>query len=120
MNRPRLICKPSAKATRLLLTHDDRELLRAVLPSPLLLQGRAAPMLCEALALWLRHPLSVALYADTQGTSSALALCDGLGYGDHCPHYEVEVLEPGPRRRLRPLGSFGELRQLDLAQRGEK
>jgi hypothetical protein len=120
MNRPRLICKPSAKATRLLLTHNDRELLRAVLPSPLLLQGPAAPLLCEALARWLRHPLHIALYADIQGTSSALALCDGMGHGDHGPHYQVQVLEPVPRQRLSPLGSFGELRKLDLAVRGEK
>lgn len=120
MNPPRLLCKPSTKATRLLLVHNERELLRAVLPSPLLVHSRAAPLLCEALALWLRQPLLVALYADTQGTSSALALCDGCGFGDHGPHYKVEVLEPGPRRRPRPLGSFGELRQLEQAGRGGK
>src|SRR5947209_11154074 len=116
MNRPRLICKPSLKATQLLLVHNERELLRAVLPSPLLVHSRAAPTLCEALALWLRQPLSVALYADTQGTSSALALCDGEGFGDHCPHYEVEVLEPVPRRRPGPVGALGELRQLELTR----
>lgn len=120
MNRPRLICKPSAKETRLLVIHNEREVLRAVLPSPLLGHSRAAPMLCEALALWLRHPLCIALYADTQGTSSALALCDGMGFGDHGPHYEVEVLESAPRRRPRPLGSFGELRQLERTARGGK
>jgi hypothetical protein len=118
MTRPHLSCKPSKRATRLLLVHNERELLRAVLPSPLLVHSRAAPMLCEALALWLRQPLSVALYADTEGTSSALALCDGCGFGDHGPYYEVQVLEPDPRRRPRKLGSLAELRRLDLRPRG--
>lgn len=120
MNRPRLVCKPSPTTTRLLLIHNEHILLRAVLPTPTQAHWRAAPTLCEALALWLQHPLSVALHADTQGTSSALHLCDGLGFGDHRLHYEVEVLEPGPRRRPRPLGSFGDLKQLDLALRGGK
>ena len=91
MNRPRLLCKPSPTATRLLLTHHEHVLLRAVLPAPTQAHFRAAPTLCEALALWLQCPLSVALYADTQGTSSALTLCDGFGFGDHRLHYEVEV-----------------------------
>lgn len=120
MSAPRLICKPSPKATRLLLVHNQREVLRAALPSPLLGSPRAAPMLCEALALWLRQRLSVALYADAQGTSSALALCDGLGFGDHGPSYQVEVLEPVPRRRPRPLGAMGELQALAMSERGDK
>jgi len=120
MHRPRLICKPSPTATRLLLTHNEQEVLRAVLPAPTQAHWRAAPTLCEALALWLQHPLSVALYADAQGTSSALALCDGFGFGEHRLHYEVEVLDPGARRRPRTLGSFGDLRQLELALRGDK
>ena len=120
MYRPRLVVKPSTTATRLLLTHNEHEILRAVLPSPSEAHWRAAPMLCEALAMWLQHPLSVALYADVQGTASALTLCDGFGFGDHRLHYEVEVIDPGRRRPPRPLGSFGDLRQLELALRGEK
>lgn len=120
MNRPRLLCKPSATETRLLLTHHDDPILRAVLPPPTQAHDRAASTLCEALALWLQRPLSVALYADAQGTSSALALCDGFGFGDRRLHYEVEVFEVGRRRRSRSLGSFRDLRQLDLALRGDK
>lgn len=120
MSRPRLVCKPSPTATRLLLTHNEREILRAVLPAPSQADWRAAPTLCEGLALWLQQPLSVALYADAQGTSSALTLCDGFGFGDHRVHYEVEVLEAGRRQRPRPLGSFGDLRQLELSLRGGK
>jgi hypothetical protein len=120
MHRPRLVCKPSLTETRLLLTQNEQEILRAVLPAPSQAHWRAAPTLCEGLALWLQHPLSVVLHADTQGTSSALSLCDGFGFGDHRLHYEVEVLVPGPRRRPLPLGSFGDLRQLERALRGEK
>ena len=120
MNRPRLICKPTPSSTRLLLTHNEQELLRAVLPAPSQAHWRAAPTLCEALALWLQHPLSVALYADVQGTSSALTLCDGFGFGDHRLHYEVEVIEPGRKGRARPLGSFRDLRPLELSLRGDK
>jgi len=120
MSRPRLVCKPSPTATRLLLVHNEQELLRAVLPAPGQAHWRAAPALCEALALWMQQQLCVALYADTQGTSSALTLCDGFGFGDHRLHYEVEVLGPGRKRRPRPLGSFGDLRQLELSLRGDK
>ena len=118
MSRPHLVCKPSSSATRLLLIHNERELLRAQLPAPSQAHWRAAPTLCEALALWLQHPLSVALHADAEGTSSALTLCDGFGFGEHRLHYEVEVIDAAHRRRPRALGSFTDLRQLDLALRG--
>jgi hypothetical protein len=120
MHRPRLICKPSPMATRLLLLHNEQVLLRAVLPAPTQAHFRAAPTLCEALALWLQHPLSVALYADSQGTAPALALCDGFGFGDHRGHYTVEVFAPGPKRRPQKLGSFAELRKLNRRLRGGK
>ena len=118
MHRPHLLCKPSPRETRLLLTHNQQELLRAVLPTPTQAHWRAAPTLCEALALWLQHPLNVALFADAAGTSSALTLCDGFGFGDHRLHYTVEVVDPEGKRRPRPLGSFRDLRQLDLSLRG--
>ena len=119
MNRPHLHCKPSPQGTRLLLVHNEREMLKAVLPPPSQAHHRAAPTLCEALGLWLQHPLYVALYADTEGTSPALTLCDSFGFGDHRLHYEVEVIDPGRKRRPRPLGSFEDLRQLALSLRGE-
>ena len=113
MIRPRLVCKPTSESTRILLTHHDREILRAQLPPPSQVHFHAGPSLCESLALWLQTPLSVVLVADAQGASSALNLSDGLGFGLSTLHYDVEVLEPG-RRRARPLGSFADLRQLDL------
>jgi hypothetical protein len=113
MRRPRLLCKPTPTQTRLMLMDEQDELLRAALPppwphpSPL----RAAPMLCEALALWLQRPLCVVLGADEPDGLSALGLCDDLGFGVTTLHYEVEVVDP---RHRRPLGSFRDLRQLDL------
>jgi hypothetical protein len=50
--------------------------------------------------------------ADAQGVSSALGLCDDFGFGARTVHYEVDVVDPARRRR--GLGSFRDLRQLDL------
>jgi hypothetical protein len=104
MLKPRLLCKPSSKATRLYLTYGESELLRTVLPRPGARYPTAAPTL--------QRPLSVVLCADAEETSSALGLCDGFGIGRETLHYEVEVVDP--RRRRRGLGSFRDLRQLSL------
>ena len=112
MSRPRLICKSSPEATRLLLVWGETELLRAALPPPGAQHPSAAPTLLEGLSLWLQRPLSVVLCADAEGTSSALGLCDGFGIGNETLHYEVEVVDP--RRPRRGLGSFQDLRQLGL------
>lgn len=112
MLRPRLLCKPSSEMTRLYLTYDGDEMMRAVLPPPGAQHERAAPILLEGLSLWLQRPLSVVLCADVEETSSALGLCDGFGIGRTTLHYEVEVFDP--RRPRRGLGSFRDLRQLGL------
>ncbi len=112
MIRLRLLCKPNPTSTRLLVTYGEDEVLRAVLPPPPQVHPRAAPTLCEALSLWFQRPLSVVLCADAEGSSSALGLCDGFGFGATTVHYEVEVLDPARGRRH--LGSFRDLRQLAL------
>lgn len=109
---PRLVIKPAPETTRLLLTWSCTELLRATLPPPSTTHPRAAAMLLEGMSLWLQRPLSVVLCADAEGTSSALNLCDGFGIGAATAHYQVEVVDPSRRRR--DLGSFRELRQLEL------
>jgi hypothetical protein len=114
MLRPKVTVKPSSLATRLLVTYGPDDLLRAVLPPPGQAHPRAAATLLEGLAQWFQQPLSVVLYADAQGCSSALGLCDGFGFGNRTVHFEVEVFEPSRRRRR--LGSFRDLRQ--LARRG--
>ena len=117
MIRPRLWVKSTRESTRLLLTQGSSEFMRAVLPPPPQQQRdppppRAAPTLCEGLSLWLQRPLCVVVAADDEGHSSALGLCDGFGFGATTLHYEVEVIEPGRRRR--GLGSFRDLRQLEF------
>jgi hypothetical protein len=112
MQKPRVLIKPSSLNTKLLVSYPEEEILRAVLPPARAVHRRAAPSLLEGLSLWLGQPLSVVLYADVEGTSSALGLCDGLGFGDRTVQYEVEVVDP--RRRRRGLGTFHDLRQLEL------
>ena len=72
----------------------------------------AAPTLLEGLSLWLQLPLSVVLCAGEEASSSALNLYDDFGFGAATAHYQVEVVDPSRRRR--GLGSFRDLRQLDL------
>ena len=112
MLRPRLLLKPSSEMTRLYLTYGREEVLRAVLPPPETLHPRAAPILLQGLSMWLQRPLSVVLFADGEDRSSALGLCDELGFGATTVHYEVEVFDS--RRPLRGLGSFRDMRQLSL------
>ena len=112
MQRPRLLIKTTPSVTRLLASYGDDEILRAVLPPPLALHPRAAPTLLEGLSLWYRRPLCVVLCADGQDASSGLGLCDDFGFANETVHYQVDVLDPARRRR--GLGSFRDLRQLDL------
>jgi hypothetical protein len=109
MMQPHLVIKPSSTTTRLLLTANE-DLLRATLPPPR--HPRAAHMTLAGLSLWLGQPLSVVLCASEVASSSALNLCDDFGFGAATAHYQVEIVEPGRRRR--GLGSFRELRLLDL------
>lgn len=111
MSSPRILIKSSTLTTRLLLTSLDGEMLRAALP-PTVAHPRAAATMLEGLSLWIGRPLSVVLYVDALHNSSGLGLCDGLGFGQDTLHYEVEVVEPGQRRR--GLGSFRDLRQLEF------
>jgi hypothetical protein len=114
MTRLVVTLKPSKEATRLLVVFGEQDVLRAVLPSPMLAHPRAAETLLEALAMWFQRPLSAVLCADAAGYSSALNLCDGFGVGRTSVLFEVEVVDPTRRRRT--LGSFADLRQ--LTQRG--
>ena len=114
MIKPHVLLKPSPLSTRVLVTIDGDELLKAELPPPSAqTHPRAAPTLLEGLALWLGRPLSVVLCADAEDASPALGLCDGFGFGATTAHYEVVVWDR--RRKPRRLGSFNDLRrQLEL------
>jgi hypothetical protein len=104
--------KANRETTRLLVTLGETDVLRAVLPSPTLAHPKAAETLLEAVAMWFQRPLYAVLYADAEGYSSALNLCDGFGIGRQTALFEVEVYDPA--RRLRALGSFADLHQLAL------
>ncbi len=109
MIRPKLVIKPTSLKTRLLMTWGDEDVMHAQLPPASQVHPKAAPTLLEGLSLWLGRPLSVVLCADAEGTSSALQLCDGFGFGTTTVHYEVEVVDP--RLRRRGLGRFRDLRR---------
>lgn len=112
MMRPRLYLQPTPTETRLFLTCGEEEVLRSVLPAPTGCHPRAAPTVCEGLALWLGSPLSVVLCAADEERLCALGLSDGLGLGTKTMHYDVEVIDP--RRRRTRLRSFRDLQQLAL------
>jgi hypothetical protein len=123
MESYKVVLSPSAKWTRVLLTHGPDELLRAILPPPSqVLRDRPVPTFLEGLAEWLDVRLPVVLSVDARETDSCLGLTDDLGLGKTCLYYQVEVQERGVRRRrgmrIRGLGDFGDLRQLRLVPSG--
>jgi hypothetical protein len=123
MESYKVVLSPSAKWTRVLLTHGPDELLRAILPPPSqVLRDRPVPTFLEGLAEWLDVRLPVVLSVDVLQAGSCLGLTDDLGLGKRCLYYEVEVQERGLRRRrgtrIRGVGDFGDLRQLRLVREG--
>jgi hypothetical protein len=125
MNRFTVTLVPSATRTRVLLTDGPDELMRAVLPPPMLVRHvRAAPTLLEALSQWVDAPISVVLSVDAQDAGFCLGLTDELGCGQRGVFYDVRVVERDRRRprgrRIRGFGSFAELRQLRLVGVGDE
>ena len=109
--------KPTFHTTRMLMTCGDDEVFKAVLPPPGKAHRHAAPALLEGLSLWFGRRISVVLCAGVEESASVLNLCDRLGYGHTTVHYEVEVVEPGPRRRgqrIAGMGTFLDLKQMCL------
>jgi hypothetical protein len=98
---------------------DER--LRAVLPplSPSM-HGCSVRMFLESLALWTDSKLHVAASADGLGDSYSLGLTDGLGMGVRSVLFDVDLVEPKPRRprpvRLQGVGDFRDVRQLLLQE----
>jgi len=118
MNRILVTIAPEPERVRVLVTTDERDLLKAVLGPARHCHPRAAATLLEGISLWHQCPLSVVLCADEAGHSSALELYDALGFGARTLHYDVGVAyHPRVARRhahLRGLGDFRDLRQLIL------
>lgn len=119
MDAYKVILSPSAKWTRVLVSHGPDEVLRAILPSPSQTKHvRAATTFLEGLSLWLDAMLPVVLSADDRQATSCLGLTDELGAGHRSVFYSVEVAVRGGRRRrgtrIRGVGDFADLRQLRL------
>lgn len=119
MESYKVVMSPSAKWTRVLVSHGPDELLRAILPPPSQVRHeRSAQVFLEGLALLFDTRLHVALSVDAREAGFCLGLTDELGVGLRSLYYEVEVIERGARRRrgsrLRGVGDFADLRQLRL------
>lgn len=119
MDSYKAVLSPTAKWTRLLVSHGPDELLRAILPPPSQVRHeRAAITLLEGLSLWLDTRLAVVLSVDAREAGFCLGLTDELGVGAQSVFYRVEVTERGRRRRrgtrIQGVGDFADLRQLRL------
>ncbi len=109
---------PEPTRVRILATHCERDILKAVLAPATDLHPRAAATLLEGLSLWYQQTLSVVLCAEESGGSYAMGLCDGLGFGQRRVHFDVGIAAPLRRRSrgaILGLGDFRDLRQLSLS-----
>lgn len=117
--RYQVVIVPSVTRTRVLVTEGSDELLRAVLPSPSQLRHeRATTTFLEGLALWLDAKLHVVLSVDAKEAGFCLGLTDEMGVGMKSLFFDVEVrdrrVRRRPRRRIRGVCDFADLRQLRL------
>lgn len=108
----------SPDVTRILVRADDDVVMKAaLLPRGWPPHRRAVPTLLEAMALWHQLPVRAVIAASDLASWSTLGLVDDLDGGAVTVHYTVEARVPGRRRRgqrIRGLGSFAEMQQLDL------
>ena len=107
----------TSRETKVLLTQGPDEVMKARLRAVATPAHRfAAPMLCEAMALWHDQRVRAVVSAESEEILFALGLCDGLGVARATLHYMVEPLfmEDPPRRgqRLPGLGDFRGERRL--------
>ena len=114
----------SGVRSRILLMAGTDEVLRAVLPAHRQVRHPQAVLsFVEALALWLDQRLRVVVSAGEVDATSLFGLTDDFGSPRRGVYYEVEVVEPKPRRRGRRLagvGEFRDLRQLSLLSGGRR
>jgi hypothetical protein len=123
MDSPSLLLWPSARQTRLWLTHGPRQKPRAV-PPPLthLCQGGAVTTLLEAVALWMGWPLRGVRCASATAVSSWLGLTDASGVGMRGLSSDVQLVASWDKRlaaEVHGLGDFEDLHALrEVAWRG--
>jgi hypothetical protein len=115
MNHLIVTMAPQTQSLRMLFTDNGREVLQAILGPPSQAHPKAVSTLLEGLSLWYQDPLSVVVCAEPRDTGSALStLFDELGFGIRNLYYDVgvAVLPERPRRSLKGLGDFQDLRRL--------
>lgn len=110
------ILTTNPSVTRILVRADDDVVLKAALLPRSWPHQRALPTLLESVALWHQTRAHAVICASDLDSWSRLGLVDDLGAAAATIHYAVEVREPGRRRsqRIPGLGSFRDLRQLEL------
>ncbi len=117
---PIALLTASQGITRILVRtmEDDVVLKAALLPSywgsgP---HMRAIPTLLEAMALWHQAPVHAVISVRDAASWSQLGLAEDLDGGVSTAHYTVEIRVPVRDRgqRIRGLGSFADVQQLDL------
>lgn len=110
------ILTTNPSVTRVLVRADDDVVLKAALLPRCWPHRRALPTLLESLALWHQARAHAVIAASDLDSWSRLGLVDDLGAAAATIHYDVEVREPRSRRRQRipGLGSFSDVRQLEL------
>lgn len=115
---PVAILTTTPHVTRMLLRMESDVVLKAAL-LPMLgpPHHRALPTLLEALGLWHQAPVRAVVSARDLDSWSRLGLVEGLDGSMSTLHYTVEARVPVRERggrRIRGLGSFADVQQLDL------
>ena len=83
----------TARETRVLLMHGPDEVMKARLRAVATPAHRfAAPMLCEAMALWHDKRVRAVVSAESEEVLFVLGLCDGFGIVRATLHYVVQFL----------------------------
>ena len=114
-NELMMVIRPEADETKLLMMNGPRQVLKAVLPRGSRAHPRAAATVVEGLALWYQRQVSVVLYADVWAEPFGTDFCDVFGFGERHLHYEVKVVDRGPREEGKQLSfrsCFSELEEL--------
>lgn len=120
MDSPSLLLWPSARQTRLWLTHGPPEKPRAV-PPPLrhLRQGRAVTTLLEGLALWMDLLLRGVRCASAPAASSWRGWTGARGVGMRGNRYDAQLVDERTAAQVHGLGDCEELHALgEAAWRG--
>ena len=114
---PTAILTTTSEVTRILVRMDDDVVLKAaLLPRYWPPHRRALPTLLEAMALWHQAPVHAVISVRDAASWSQLGLAEDLDGGVSTAHYTVEMRVPVRDRgqRIRGLGSFADVQQLDL------